>query len=281
MSLADSPHAKRKAKVKPRQRVRGGTATRRAGSVDHSIHLRALDLLLLVASSQRALSMPEITAALGASKPTVFRMCQRLEASGYLEREPGGRHFRIGPSLVRLSLHAVRNGGANVERHAILKALVDSIGETCNCTMLAGGEVYYLDRVETRWPLRLHLEPGSRVPIHCTSSGKIFLAHMAKAQRDALLENLSLEPYTPSTITSRKVLEAELRKIAEQDYSIDDQEFLLGLIAVAVPIRDGDGNVVAALACHAPLARMSIADARKLLPRLRAAAKKLSATIPT
>lgn len=245
-----------------------------------STQLRVLDLLGLVATSERPLSLPEITAELGASKPTVFRMCQRLEAAGYLEREPGGRRFRIGPSLVRLGMLAVRVGGANVERHAILEALVAAIGETCNCTMLAGSEVYYLDRVETRWPLRMHLEPGSRVPVHCTASGKLFLANLEPAARDALIGHLRLEPHTPSTITSRKALVAALEAIRVRDYSIDDEEFLVGLIAIAVPVRDRAGKVVAALACHAPLARMSIDDAERLLPRLRAAARKLSATLP-
>lgn len=214
------------------------------------------------------------------SKPTVFRLCQRLEAEGYLEREPGGRHFNVGPSLVRLGLHAVRSGRASVERHAILRALVDQVGETCNCTTLAGTDVYYLDRVETRWPLRLHLEPGSRVPVHCTSSGKLFLAHMDKRRRDALLGNLRLEAHTPATITSRKELEAELARIVDFGYSVDNEEFLLGLIAVAVPVKDHSGTTVAALACHAPVARLPLASALKLLPKLRAAAKKLSATLP-
>lgn len=244
------------------------------------MHIRVLDLLQLVASSGRSYSLPELSAVLRISKPTVFRLCQRLEAEGYLEREPGGRHFNVGPSLVRLGLYAVRSGRASVERHAILRALVDQVGETCNCTTLAGTDVYYLDRVETRWPLRLHLEPGSRVPVHCTSSGKLFLAHMEKSRRDALLGNLKLEAHTPATITSRKELEAELARIVELGYSVDNEEFLLGLIAVAVPVKDRSGTTVAALACHAPVARLPLASALKLLPKLRTAAKKLSATLP-
>lgn len=244
------------------------------------MHIRVLDLLQLVARSGRAFSLPELSGTLGISKPTVFRLCQRLEAEGYLEREPGGRHFNVGPNLVRLGLHAVRSGRGSVERHAILSALVDQVGETCNCTTLAGTDVYYLDRVETRWPLRLHLEPGSRVPVHCTSSGKLFLAHMDKARRDALLANIKLEAHTPATITSRKELEAELARIAELGYSVDNEEFLLGLIAVAVPVRDAEGTTVAALACHAPVARLPLAGALKLLPKLRTAARKLAATLP-
>lgn len=278
MTLVASQRARSRRAVKSTRRSASGKAKR--GGAELSSQLRVLDLLSLVASSERPLALPEITAALDASKPTVFRMCQRLETAGYLEREPGGRHFRIGPSLIRLGLSAVRGGSAHVGRHAILEALVAAIGETCNCTMLAGSEVYYLDRVETRWPLRMHLEPGSRVPVHCTASGKLFLANLAPAARDALLAHLPLEPHTSSTITSRKALVAALEEIRKRDYSIDNEEFLVGLIAIAVPVRDRAGNVVAALACHAPLARMSIEEAVRQLPRLRAAARKLAATLP-
>ncbi len=245
-----------------------------------SSQTRVLDVLQLIAASERPLSLPELSIALSIPKPTVFRLCQRLEADGYLEREPGGRHFNVGPSLVRLGLYAIRTGGPKLERHAILQSLVDTVGETCNFTTRAGADVLYLDRVETRWPLRLHLEPGSRVPIHCTSSGKIFLAHMSKAERDAVLGQKKLTPHTPSTITSRKDLEAHLESVVAKDYSVDNEEFLLGLVAVAVPVRDAAGNVVAALACHAPVARMPVAKAIKQLPHIRAAAARLGDTLP-
>jgi DNA-binding IclR family transcriptional regulator len=249
-------------------------------SVAKSSQTRVLDLLQMIAASERPLSLPELSLALVIPKPTVFRLCQRLEGDGYLEREPGGRHFNVGPSLVRLGLHAIRTGGSKLERHAILQTLVDTVGETCNFTTRAGTDVLYLDRVETRWPLRLHLEPGSRVPIHCTSSGKIFLAHMSKAERNAVLGQKKLAPHTPSTITSRKDLDVHLETILAKDYSVDNEEFLLGLVAVAVPIRDAAGNVVAALACHAPVARMPVAKAIKLLPHIRIAAAKLAETLP-
>lgn len=248
---------------------------------ERSAPVRALDLLLLVASSNRPMALPELSTALAIPKPTVFRLCQRLERDGYLERETGSRHFHVGPSLVRLGLVAIRGGRAQLVRHAILQSLVDSVGETCNFTTLAGTEVLYLDRVETRWPLRLHLEPGSRVPLHCTASGKLFLAHMDAARRQTILSVGKLTPNTPSSITSRTDLERHLARIAAQDYSIDNEEFLQGLVAIAVPIRDDVGHVVAALACHAPVARLSVRNAVELLPKLRAAASKLSVTLPT
>jgi len=240
---------------------------------------RVLELIEAVSRTGRALTVPELCAILDLPKPTVHRLCQRLEVAGYLAREPGGRHFAIGPRLLRVGLDVMR-AGAGAERRAILKQIVDEIGETCNFTALAGDEVLYLDRVEARWPLRLHLEPGSRVPLHCTASGKLFLAHLPAARRRNILAALDLSPFTQHTITDPAAMERELARINALGYSQDREEFLLGLIAVAVPVRDRSGATLAALACHAPSARLSLERALGFLPVLHQAAQRLAETLP-
>ncbi len=242
--------------------------------------LRSLKLLETVASAGRALSLAQLAATLNVPKPTVFRLANRLEQSGYLIKEPGKGGFAVGPRLMRLGLEAVRTSGANAERHAILAALVAALGETCNFTTMSGTDVLYLDRVETRWPLRLHLEPGSRVPLHSTASGKLFLANLPPDRRRRLLETLLLTAETPSTITSIVRLEEECATILRRAYSTDNEEFLLGLIAVAVPVTTPSGAMVAAIACHAPCARMPLRDAVARLPEMREAARKIGATFP-
>lgn len=246
-----------------------------------SAAVRILDLLQLVAASERPLTLSEIGDRLALPKPTVHRLCARLEALNYLTREPGGRHFRIGPALSRLGFDAVRNDGLRGERRAVLSALMEAVGETCNLTVLAGREVLYLDRVECRWPLRLQLEPGSRVPIHCTASGKLFLAHLPPHRLERLLAHLELTAYTERSITDRARLIDELERIRDRGYSLDAEEFLVGLNAIAVPVRDtADRGVVAAIACHGPSARLSLARAVAALPQLTAAATRMAATLP-
>jgi DNA-binding IclR family transcriptional regulator len=211
-------------------------------------------------------------------KATAHRLCRQLEAIGYIVREPGGRRYTPGPRLLRIGFDLMRSA-VTAERHGILTALVEQIGETCNFTTLSGHEVLYLDRVEARWPLRLHFEMGSRVPIHCTASGKIFLAAMKPAERRRLLDAAGLTPYTPHTITARDRFDAELEQIAKQDYSLDREEFLLGMAAIAVPVRTADGTVLAAVASHAPNVRFKIEHATACLPHLKTAARKLSDTL--
>jgi DNA-binding IclR family transcriptional regulator len=94
-----------------------------------------------------------------------------------------------------------------------------------------------------------------------------------------VIDAIGLAPYTPRTIVSRSAFEAELAKIAQQGYSIDNEEFLLGMAAVAVPVTDKDGATIAAVACHAPSVRFSVEQAKEHLPLLRQAAKKLSDTL--
>jgi len=240
---------------------------------------RGLELIDAVAEAGRALTIAELCGLLDLPKPTVHRICQRLSASGYLAREPGGHHYIVGPRLLRLALN-VQRGGAGSERRAILQGVVDAVGETCNFTALAGDEVIYLDRVEARWPLRLHLETGSRVPMHCTASGKLLLAFLPEARRARILKSIDLSPLTPNTIVDPSAFGAELTAIAAQGYSLDREEFLLGLTAIAVPVRDANGVVVAAIACHAPSVRFSLARAVECLPAFRRAATRMAQTLP-
>ncbi len=165
---------------------------------------RTLTVIETVAAAAQPLALPEICALAHLPKATAHRLCQQLESIGYIMREPGGRRYAIGPRLLRLGFDLMRSA-ITAERHGILTALVEQIGETCNFTTLSGHEVLYLDRVEARWPLRLHFDMGSRVPIHCTASGKIFMAAMKPAERRRILDASGLTPYTPHTITARSL----------------------------------------------------------------------------
>ncbi|MCY1238492.1 Transcriptional repressor IclR [compost metagenome] len=160
----------------------------------------------------------------------------------------------------------------------VLRRLVEEVGESCNLTAFSGGEVLYLDRVETAAPLRFYLHPGSRVPAHCSATGKLFLAQLAPAQRQRLLANVELERYTQNTLTDHAQLEAELERVKRDGYAMDDEEFLPGLvcIGVLVPAVDG-GKSNLGLALQAPVMRVTRDKVLQLLPALQRAAGALAA----
>lgn len=243
-----------------------------------SATLRAISALEIIVRADRPVSLTEVMAEVDLPKPTVYRILALLEHSGMLLREPDGRRYTVGPRLARFGTEILMNSSVRGSRHAILQRLVDELGETCNFTMLDGSEVVYLDRVETVSPLRMNLQPGSRVPLHCTASGKLFLAMLSRARRTKLLDHLPLQRHTERTIVDRGKLELELEHIRRRKTSTDNEEYLAGLICVAVPVLSRDGKPCASVAVHAPIARMSLDQALAHLPALRRAAEALTQT---
>ena len=236
---------------------------------------RSLRLLARLAMEGRALSLADLAADLALPKATAHRLCTQLLEMGFIARDVNERDFIVGPALRALSLDTLNHGAVRSLRHQVLSELVAQVGETCNITTLDGASVLYLDRVEAPWPWRLTLAVGEHVPVHCTASGKLFLALMPAKQRDLLVSELSLTPMTDTTITSRTKLMDECLLIAKAGYSLDRQEFIAGLLAIAVPICDENGQIRAALAIHAPVSRLSPEQALDRLPMLKSAAQRL------
>lgn len=236
---------------------------------------RSLRVLSLIADEGRPLSLAELTTLIGLPKGTVHRLCVNLVAAGFLARDADERMFTVGPALRRLAFDTLNHGTLRGLRRSVLTALVREVGETCNFTTLDGTEVLYLDRVEARWPLRLTIDVGSHVPLHCTASGKLLLANLPRRQRDTVIKRLPLPQLTPATITDKERLREECDEIVKQGYARDGEEFVTGLNAVAVPVRDEAGIVRATIAVHAPTARMTMDQAVERLDKLRAAALEM------
>lgn len=156
-----------------------------------------------------------------------------------------------------------------------MQTLSATVGETCNLGIMEGNAIVYIDRVESKWPFGLKFEPGSRVPLHCTSMGKLFLSELPSAKRALLLQSMSLHQYTENTICDVRALELEASEIAKRGYSIDDQEFLAGVVCLAVPVRNADGELCAALAISAPAARLTIGRAMQQIPVMMQTARQL------
>ena len=240
--------------------------------------LRLFALLEVIASKDQYFSLQGLADETGVPKPTLHRMLQQLESAHLLERSGDGRHFGTGVRLRRLAENLLLNDTAHGARHAVLRNLVAEVGESCNLTALSGSDVIYLDRVETPAPLRFYLHPGSRVPVHCSASGKVFLSQMAPGQRQRLLGNTPLEAFTPKTLTDPGALETEVRNVRREGFALDNEEFLPGLlcVAVAVPVPAASGRSNLCVAVQAPMMRLTADKALALLPALQRAALALS-----
>jgi DNA-binding IclR family transcriptional regulator len=241
--------------------------------------LKVFTVLETVASLARPMSVSELAVLLGVPKPTMHRIVRQLDTEGLLQREPHSRLYGPGPRLLAFAMDAVRAAMRFAPRHAVLEALSAKVRETCNFGMMAGNAVIYLDRVEAAWPFGLRFEAGSRVPLHCTAMGKLLLSMLPRRRRDDLIAASSLSRYTENTITDPDGLRRELDAVRKRGYALDNEEFLAGVVCLAVPVRDRTGATCAALAISAPEARMSVAEAVTHLPALQAAADDLSAHI--
>jgi DNA-binding IclR family transcriptional regulator len=238
---------------------------------------RSFAILEHVARARTPVDVLDIIGSLKLPKATAYRLVDWFITQGYLSREPGRKRLIVGRKLATLAFGALSSSMRNDAPHVVLQRLVHTLNETCNIGTLLNGEVIYLDRVEAEhWPLRLQYTSGSRVPLHCSAIGKLFLALAAAPRRRRLLQSLELRRFTDRTITDGARLDAELRQIRKEQVSFDREEYLVGVVCAAVPVSGRNGEIIAALAIQAPAARMDVQTARGHLPTLRRAAGELA-----
>lgn len=244
----------------------------------NSAALRAFRVLEVVAAQEDGCTVADVVQAVALPRQTVHRLVEQLTLAGLLMREPGSRRLQLAHRVERFAIDTLMKGPGRHERHAILRAVVDSTGETCNLTALAGTDIIYLDRVETSWPLRMLLAPGSHVPLHATSSGKLLVSLLPKVQRDRLLAQLTLRSFTEATIVDPAALARELADTRRRRVGINRAEHLRGLFGVAVPVMVDRQRACAAVALQAPEGRMSMDELLTHVPRLREAAQAIGRT---
>ncbi|GMG83925.1 IclR family transcriptional regulator [Paralimibaculum aggregatum] len=239
-------------------------------------NLRLLLILERIAKVGVPVTPTEINEAIGLPKPTIHRLFATLEAEGFLMREVDGRSYSPGRRLRNLSVNVLSSLRVRTARLAVLGALAEEIGETCNIAVPDREAMIYLDRVETKWPLRIQLPVGTEVPFYCTASGKMYLSTLNATHLKRYLGAAHLAARTPHTITDRERLAAEIALTRERGHSEDAEEFMEGMIAIAMPILDDQERLLATVSFHAPTMRLSLAAARSHVPRLRQAAAELS-----
>jgi len=246
-----------------------------------SAALRAFTVLEHIAAAQKAPTLEDLTRAIGMPKPTVFRILRILADGGLVQRELHEKRYVVGSRAAAFALDVQMQSPQRHERRAILTRLVEAIGETCNLTMLDGHEVLYLERVETSANVRLHMKAGSRVPLHCTASGKLLLAALPTSRARALLGDGPLQRYTPRTIVDRAALERELQAIRANGVGTDVGEYLADSVCLAVPVKDAQGRTCAAVAVHGPAPRMTLRKGYGFVAAMQDAAKAIADTFET
>ncbi len=238
-------------------------------------NLRTLLILEIVGRSEEALSATEINAEIDLPKQTVHRLVSMLEREGFLVRDGRSKKFRPSRRLRLIGAGLLHASRFHITRHQILKEVSDIVRETVNFVVPEDTGMKYLDRVETDWPFRIQLPRGSNVPFHCTASGKAFMASMGKAARRRFVDGLTLTRETANTHPDAARLMADLAEIARRGYALDNEEFMENMVACAVPVTDGTGRFIGALAVHGPKSRTPLQEMERYRTTLLAGAEKL------
>lgn len=239
-------------------------------------NLRMLKIIEAITSAGQPLTPTEINRSIGLPKQSIHRLCNTLLVEGFLSRDVDPKRLIPSRKLRELALGIFALSHRQIARHQILMQVSSDVGETVNLVLPDENGMTYLDRVETNWSFRIQLPIGSYVPFHCTASGKTFLASLPLPARRSLAGSLDLTKLTPNTIDNAPALLQELEKIDNQGFAIDNEEFMEGMVAIAVPIRDGSGQYFASLAFHGPSQRLSVTSAMSKKDVLLIAAEKLS-----
>lgn len=223
---------------------------------------RALTALELVADAGE-LGVSELGRQLGVHKATASRLAAVLAERGLLERDPLTERYRIGFGLVRLAGAAM--SGLDLVRlsRPILETLAERTREASNLGVRSGDDVVYVDQISGTRSIVTVSWVGKRTPLHCTSNGKILLAFADETDRERVLA-MPLEAFTPRTVTDAAALRTELASIRSRGYAAAVEELEEGLNAVAAPVFQADGRVIASLGVSGPAFRMHAVDVPRL-----------------
>jgi IclR family acetate operon transcriptional repressor len=237
---------------------------------------KALSVLEAVSDQPQAVGLPDLAARLGLPRQTVHRVLSQLEALRLVIRDRSRERYSVGPRLSKLAFVTLRSLNQSAPVRLILQDLVDDIGETCNVGVLDDFDYVFLQLVECKWPLRLYQEVGTRIAAHTVSGGKLLLAYLDPALSRSLVKARKLKASTSHTLTSLNDLETEFARIRGAGFALNNQERIEGVIGVAVPVFDPDGNVLASVGMHGPLPRISMKICERHVARLQQAAERIA-----
>ncbi|SCZ70951.1 IclR family transcriptional regulator [Epibacterium ulvae] len=247
--------------------------TKRQGQIP--TNLRLLLVIEEVAKRGVAVKPSDMVESLGLPKATIHRLLHTCETEGFLQRDLDGRAYGPGPRLRKLAADTMSSEHLRTARLTVLKAVAEELGETCNLATPDREGMIYLDRVETHWPLRIQMPIGTQVPFHCTASGKMYLSTLRPNTLEAILNVRTLKAHTDRSETNPAALMQEIETTRIRGYATDDQEFIDGMCAVAVPVLDTQGRLMATLSVHTPVQRHTLQDVIQFLPMLKTAARQL------
>lgn len=236
---------------------------------------RAITVLEILARRGEA-GVTEVASEIDVHKSTAFRLLGALEGHGLVEQAEDRGKYRLGFGLIPLAGAVSDRLDVTRQGRAVCARLASEMGETINLAVLQQHWAVNVDQALGPSTVSTHNWIGRLTPLHCTSSGKILLAHVPAERRAELLAASGMEQLTPRTLTLTGTLETELARVRTAGYAVALEEYEMGLNAVAAPVHDRSGAVIAALSVSGPAYRLDEDRLTALTAPLRRGADEIS-----
>ena len=223
------------------------------------------------------LTVLEISRSLRVPRTTVLRIATSLVREGLLESDKNT--YSLGPTLIYLGIRAMDGIDLPGLAKPLLKQLAHETGETAHLAMLADDKAVLIEVCQSPLPIRAGAPAGTRVDLHCSATGKIFLAWNMADQLDAYFARTKPSSRTARTLTTAESMAKELALIRKRGYAVDEEEFFDGIRCLAVPVLNSHGHVRLALGITGVTTRLTRGRVAECVKKLATAATELSAAI--
>lgn len=202
-----------------------------------------------------SMSIAEISNSLEMDKSTVHRIVNTVKEAGYITQNRENQRYENGIKLFEVGQGVIDRIGLNIVARPYLEKMAKLTGETISLAMRMGCKIIFIDIIESNSTIKVGINIGTVLPIYCTGLGKAVLAYTPEEEKSQIIKHLKLEKMTENTITDEEILTRHLEMIKERGYSMDNEEYISGLICFGAPIFDYRGAPIAAVSVSFPILR--------------------------
>ena len=235
---------------------------------------RILNILEEIIIDPSNFTAKKISHKLNIPLATIYRHIETLCEEKYLVAV-NSKKYLPGPKIRNLILKSLPYEPNFTLRRSYLRKLTNDIEETVSLSIPIGTKLVYFDRIEFHWPMQLNLEAGDHLPLHASASGKLYLSSIEEEKVIQIFENIKTPKTAKNTITDILQFKKELKKIKNQGYAFDDEEWFDGMVGVSVPIFNSNKELCFCLSTHTAKSRKDINDLKEILKIMLSSANGL------